>query len=83
MTQNYTVDELKKAVAIEADEREYTAAMNGSYSDGGATALREQLRWYEMGERGTYPKDWEKYSRHVDAEYAEFLRLQKKFGGGK
>lgn len=80
--QKYPISQLKRAVELEAQEREKTAAFNGAYNDGGAAALRNEVHWYSMGERGEYPKQWEKYNRHIDAEYSEYLRLQKKFGGG-
>lgn len=76
----YSVDELIKAVKIEAENRKSAAAFNGEFGDGGAGVLLAQVKYFEMGRDGVYPKEWEKYKRHIDPEYQEYLRLKSKFG---
>lgn len=80
MTQ-YEINELKNAVYLEAKEREFSAGMNGEHGDRGASRLREQLKFYEMGANLEYPKEWEKYKRHIDPEYKDYERLKRKFEG--
>ena len=75
----YKIDDLIKSVEIEADNREKGTAMRGAMSDDGAGYLREQVKFYKMGMDGVYPREWEKYTKHIDEEYQEYLRLKNKF----
>lgn len=75
----YSTCDLIKAVKIEAENRKTSAAFNGEYSDGGSGRLFDQVKYYEMGRDNIYPKEWEKYAKHVDPEYEEYLRLKSKF----
>ena len=76
------MDEIPKIMDLvlkEANSRENAAAHNGERSDGGATTLRQQVYFYQMGLQGRVPKEWEKYRQQLDPEYQEYLRLKRKF----
>ena len=75
----YTIEELIKAVKIEAKNRADNAAYNGERHDGGSSTLLNQVKYYEMGMKGEYPEEWERFNRHIDPEYKDYLRLKNKF----
>jgi hypothetical protein len=75
----WTAEQLIKAAHIEAKERSQNAAHGGFRDDGGASVIEGQIRFYEMGRLGQVPIEWEKYAKHIDPEYKELLRLEKKF----
>ena len=68
----------------EAETRNLNAAYGGSHGDGGASILRDQVKFYKYGRDGLIPPEWEPYIRQAererDPEYAELMRLKKKFG---
>jgi hypothetical protein len=74
------IDFLKK----KADKLEMDAGYSGSMNDFGARALREQIECWLAGQKGEVPALWNEflksYSRETDPEYADYLRLQRKFG---
>ena len=47
-------------IEMDAHKLQEDAEGNGSYSPV-ADQLREQLRYYQLGERGAMPHDWKKY----------------------
>jgi len=59
------------------------AGHSGSMTDGGAHALEEQIAVWQAGLQGKLPQAWwaalEELERQEDPEYAEYLRLKKKF----
>lgn len=75
------LDRLFDAIDKEADRRELNAAHAGERGDYGASKLREQVRFFRLGMKGEIPTEWEKYEKLLDPEYAEWQRLNKKFGG--
>jgi len=68
----------------EAEARYNKAAYGGSMDDDGAKSLRDQVKFYKYGREGLVPPEWEIYvkqaQRESDPEYAELMRLKKKFG---
>lgn len=74
------IEKLKTVVLEEAKERENLAGQSGSHDDGGASLLKMQVKYYELGQRGITPDNWKTFEYKADPEYKEFLRLQKKFG---
>lgn len=72
------------AIEREVESRALNAGYNGSYSDGGASVLREQVKYYKYGRDGILPPEWEPYQlqalRESDPDWAELMRLKKKFG---
>ncbi|RZK44592.1 MAG: hypothetical protein EOO61_03295 [Hymenobacter sp.] len=72
------------AIERDAETRALNAAYNGSYNDGGASVLKEQIRFYKYGRDNKFPPEWESYRRQVDREsdpeWAELMRLKRKFG---
>ena len=77
--EKYEIEDLIKAVRIEAHEREQNAAYGGRMDDGGSGSLLKEVEFYEKGLRREYPKEWERYSKHIDPEYKEYMRLKNKF----
>lgn len=70
-----------------AEQLRLDAGFGGSHSDGGAKVLQDQVTIYRHARAGEMPplwmKLWNEYDRDRDPEYAEYLRLQKKFEGHK
>lgn len=61
------------------------AGHNGSYTDGGASALDNEITCYGAGKHAVLPVCWNRYwdeyeARVSDAEYATYVRLKEKFG---
>ena len=77
------MDKVFSMILKDAEDRATSAGYSGSWGDGGAEVLRNQVRFYQCGMNGTLPSEWEKYFdqvvRESDSEYAEYLRLKKKF----
>lgn len=68
---------------IEARKREDDAGHAGQMNDGGCSVMLDKIKAYNCGRNGQIP-DWltpyvAEATRMRDPEYAEFLRLQKKF----
>lgn len=74
------VDELIKIVLKDADKKQDDAGYGGHHHDGGAAHQRDCVKFYNYGRAGKIPPDWDQYTKQLDPEYQEFLRLQKKFG---
>ena len=77
------IEELKKLALKAAEGAEYDAGMGGAMHDGGATVMRMQVKFYEMGQRGEIPAEWAEYAKKLDPEWPEYVRLAEKFGGLK
>ena len=86
------VDYLKVEVVKEADEVQLNADLGGRRDDGGAKYMRNEINVYVMALNKEIPDHWEKHLKEFSFkseldkdpeykdEYAEFLRLQEKFG---
>ena len=72
------------AIERDAAQKYINAGMSGSNGDGGASVLREQVKYYKYGRDGILPPEWEPYQlqalRESDPDWAELQRLKKKFG---
>ena len=59
------------------------AGFSGSYSDGGAKYLEDCIAAYKAGAENLIPVIWnsyfKEYSKSIDPEYTEYLRLKAKF----
>lgn len=75
------LEKLFKLLAEEAENRALSAHYNGSFNDGGATAILEEVDIYKKGMNMEIPKQWEKHLAKLDSEYDEYIRLKKKFEG--
>jgi len=76
--------DIKKVIALvlkEADGLENDAGWSGSHHDHGARHLRELVKLYEYGMDGKFPPEWDKYTKTLDPEYSEYVRLKNKFEG--
>lgn len=84
MTQNPTPQKIMSWIRAEIDIRRHNAGMSGSWSDGGASELEKKLDVYASAIQGLVPQAWQgivdRYMAETDAEYQEYLRLEKKFG---
>jgi hypothetical protein len=71
-------------LAGKAEQIRLNAAYSGSYSDGGAGVLLDQIEFYIAGRDHTFPTKWnqylKEYNRAHDPEYADYQRLKEKFG---
>lgn len=67
----------------DAHNRREGAGYSGRMDDGGAGVLEAQVEYYQMGMEGRLPHAWESYFnqavREADPEYAEYVRLKRKF----
>lgn len=74
-----SIEKIIKAVLEEVKVRRQTAGLNGEWHDGGASKLEEQVKFYNYGRNGIIPPEWIKYTKELDPEYKEYVRLKKKF----
>jgi len=81
-SREFSIDLANKLVSIvlaRAQSQRESAGLNGDWSDGGASKLETQARFYSMGVQRMIPPEWESYSKEMDPEYDHYLRLKKKF----
>ena len=74
------LDKLMQKVLEDAADRRVGAGQSGSFGDGGATTLEEQVKFFRYGLSASVPQEWEPYKKQLDPEYIEYLRLKRKFG---
>lgn len=81
------VNEIIDAVSSEACEHYLNAAYGGALNDGGASNLVNKLKAFldgikyaKTGKSETFQAIIQDAKNKQDAEYQEYLRLQKKFG---
>ena len=77
---NPDIDRVIDLVHQDAKRMAENAGYSGAMNDGGASVLENQVRFYLMGRSGEMPDEWKQYANKLDPEYAEWQRLQKKFG---
>lgn len=75
------IEKVIELVLREANDLEQAAGFSGSHTDGGASRLRDQVRFYKMGAEGVMPSEWSKYELTLDEDYETWQRLNKKFKG--
>ena len=77
------IDKIIGLILQDAEDRRTAAGYGGRYDDGGAGSLQTQVRFYQYGARGILPPEWAEYRKQAetqaDPEYAEYIRLKKKF----
>ena len=77
------IERLINFILKKADNVQESAGYNGSWDDGGAARLREEVKFYRYGLLGEIPEEWKKhiveYRRENDPEYDEYKRLKEKF----
>ena len=75
--------EVCNVLNTEADRDEHAAGMQGESGDRGASEIRDQIRFYIMGQEGKFPDTWDnwmKSKKTVESkDYQEFLKLRNKF----
>jgi hypothetical protein len=80
---NIDIEKLMEIILNDADKRAENAGYGGSHSDGGASRLRDQVKFYKAGINGTIPTEWNdyltEYVRNTDPEFSEYVRLKEKF----
>lgn len=64
-----------KATARKEDDAGYEGGMN----DGGASRLREQVKFFMYGFNLVVPPEWREFQVQLDPEYQKYLELKKKF----
>lgn len=75
------IEAVKGLVLEEATNKEKNASYSGTMGDGGGDRLREQVRFYQMGQNGEIPDEWKQQVEQLDPEWKEFQRLKQKFEG--
>lgn len=66
---NAPIDRIMQIILAEANKLETDAGYSGSFGDGGAGILRQQVRFYMAGMNGQLPQEWQKYQEQaVQAE---------------
>jgi hypothetical protein len=80
---NSLLNKIFDVILREAHDARESAGYSGSYGDGGASRLEEQVKFYKYGMIKALPPEWDKYHdqarNEADPEYKEYLRLQNKF----
>lgn len=78
-----SMDDVIALIEKEADLRQENAAQGGSYNDGGASVLRDQVKFYRYGRSGIFPPEWKMYNdkavKQADPEWGTYLKLKRKF----
>lgn len=77
------VNKLFKYIKNLADDKELDAGMGGFHHDGGASRLRSEVQFYQMGMNKVIPPQWKDYVKDIvrkdDPEYVKYLELKQKF----
>lgn len=75
-----TLEKLKRLALKEADDRETSAGYNGEKHDGGAGMIRAMVKFFEYGQKGVVPPEWDKYLKQLDPDWGKYQELKRKFG---
>ena len=82
----YTDEYINKLVAKikeDAERNKEIAGMSGAHHDGGYGVTMKTVNAFLSGRAGEIPEEWLSYARELDKEldpeYAEYMRLKKKF----
>lgn len=79
MAKEIDIEDLKQAVLDEAESRRLNAGYAGRMDDGGARLLKDQVKYYSLGQMGKIPEEWMKFATKLDPEYELYQRLKNKF----
>lgn len=78
-----SIDAIINLVLGAANQRRMDAGYGGRWDDGGASALQDQVKFYNYGRNNQIPPEWEAYAQKAeiesDPEFAEYQRLKTKF----
>lgn len=74
------VDAIIKLVLAAAKKAREDAGYGGRHDDGGEGRMKDQVKFYNYGREGIIPPEWKEHEIKLDPEYAEYQRLQQKFG---
>lgn len=75
-----SIDEVIFNIRHTAERRRKNAGMDGSWGDGGASRLLEQVHFYEMGRKGMIPPEWREFTQEVQDDRRVFEALKRKHG---
>lgn len=85
MTEEKLHRAIARAVRADAEKKKNDAGYSGAYHDGGAAQLLGLLEAWQAGLQGRIPAAFSDYQaqhiRDTDQEYAQYLRLRRKFEG--
>ena len=78
------IEKFLKYLADEAKAEKRNAEFSGSWGDGGCNSTMTSIMIYRAGQKGTIPDAWKKdyieFNKINDPDFAEYVRLNKKFG---
>ena len=73
------IQKIMELFLTDAHKRSEDAGYQGSWSDGGASTLISQVKFYSCGMKGEIPTEWKEYVKKVKEtsvpEYAEYLNI--------
>lgn len=85
MTEEKLHRAIARAVRADAEKKKNNAGYSGAHHDGGAAQLLGLLEAWQAGLQGRIPAAFSDYQaqhiRDTDQEYAQYLRLRRKFEG--
>jgi hypothetical protein len=73
------INKVMELVLASAHQARENAGMGGYHSDGGASDLETQVKFYRLGQANLLPEEWKRYADKTDPEYLTYLRLRLKF----
>ena len=73
------IKKIMDLILKDADKKAEDAGYSGRMDDGGASRLRDQVKFYQLGMNDQIPNDWKKYVKETDPEFSEYIRLKNKF----
>lgn len=79
---NDYIEAIIAEVHKKADCIDYEAGQMGRSSNTG-DRMRQQVRFYRMGQNKEIPKEWKEFEKKFDPEWGEYQRLKDKFEKGE
>lgn len=80
-------EKIVETALADAEAKAFGASMNGAWNDGGASTIRRTVEDWLCGIEGRVPSSLMRYHDKIlhdeDPEYAEYVRLSKKFNKEK
>ena len=67
------------AALDDAKQRREDAGMGGYHTDGGASQIEENVRFYKLGLNKSIPIEWKQLVEKKSPEYKLYLDLKRKF----
>jgi len=76
-------EKIIELILKDADKMENDAAMGGAHHDGGASKLKDNVKFWKLGMMKKFPNEWDSYTRQYnrenDPDYQKYLLLKHKF----